>query len=352
MRKSLILISILLVASLALSGCTSTASIATSWPGLTVDQNTLYMAYSTNVYAINADTGSVIWKYPASTKSRQQYYAAPAVTEDAVFVGDFSKVFYQINRSSGEEVQQFLGAKNRYVGDPLVVGDMILAPSADYFLYSLDKQFNQNWKFETKAAIWAKPVSDGSTVYVASMDHTLYALVLRTGEKIWEVDAKGAIVGTPVLDNGILYLASNGNVAMAINAANGRVKWEQTLSSPVWSGMVVQDGILYFGDLDGSLHALKAEDGSSVWKTEMNGAVIARPAIIPEGLIVVTEAGSAIRLGFDGTKIWTKDFTGAKLYSTPVVSGTNIIIAAVGAEKLLYALDFSGNQVWSYSPTE
>jgi outer membrane protein assembly factor BamB len=353
MRRSLIIISILLIASLALTGCTSGASMATSWPGITVDQNTLYMSDAASVYAINAENGSLIWRYPAKADNRRQYYSAPSVTSDALYVGDFANTFYQINRSSGELVQQFVGAKNRYVGDSLVVGDTILAPSADHYIYSLDLQFNQNWKFETNGAIWAQPVSDGTNVYVASMDHFLYALNLKTGEKIWKVDAKGAIVGTPVLDeNGVLYLASNGNIVMAVDSKNGAVKWERPLTSAVWSGMVVLDGTLYFGDLQGAFHAFKTEDGSSIWKTDVNGAVIAKPAVLPEGLVVVTESGSVIQLSFDGTKIWTKDFTNAKLYSNPVVTSDKVIIAAVGAEQLLYALDFSGNQVWSYSPAK
>jgi outer membrane protein assembly factor BamB len=353
MRRSLILFSILLITSLALSACTGSASVATSWPGITVDQNTLYMSSAASVYAINAENGSLIWRYPAKADNRHQYYSAPSVTSDALYVGDFANTFYQINRSSGELVQQFLGAKNRYVGDSLVVGDTILAPSADHYLYSLDRQFNQNWKFETKGAIWAQPISDGTNVYVASMDHFLYAVNLKTGEEIWKVDAKGAIVGTPVMDDqGVLYLASNGNIALAVESKNGAVMWEQPLTSAVWSGMVVREGTVYFGDLQGAFHAIKAEDGTSIWKTDVNGAVIAKPAILPEGLVVVTEAGSAIQLDFDGTKVWTKDFANAKLYTSPVVTSDKVIIAAVGAEQLLYALDFSGNQVWSYSPAQ
>lgn len=353
MRRPLLIISIILAASLILSACTSTAGIATSWPGISVDQNTLYMSYASSVFAINADNGSLIWRYPAKADNRHQYYSAPAVSADALYVGDFANVFYQINRSSGELVQQFQGAKNRYVGDPAIVGETILAPSADHYLYSLDKQFNLNWKFETSGAIWAQPVSDGSQVFVASMDHYLYALDLETGSEIWKLDAKGSIIGTPVLDDqAILYLASNGNLVLAVDSSNGKIIWQQTLPSPVWAGIVENEGILYFGDLNSAFYALDKTDGTTKWKVDVNGAVIASPAIIPDGLIVVSEAGSAIRLGLDGTKVWTKDFANAKLYTSPLITGDKIILAAVGAEQLLYALDFSGNQVWSYSPAK
>ena len=48
---------IVLSASLLLSACTG-AQVATSWPGMTVDQDTLYMSYASSVYAINANNGS------------------------------------------------------------------------------------------------------------------------------------------------------------------------------------------------------------------------------------------------------------------------------------------------------
>ena len=70
---------------------------------------------------------------------------------------------------------------------------------------------------------------------------------------------------------------------MAVDLKNGAVKWEQPLTSAVWSGMVVLMALVYFGDLQGAFHAFKAEDGSSIWKTDVNGAVIAKPASCQKG---------------------------------------------------------------------
>ncbi len=75
--------------------------------------------------------------------------------------------------------------------------------------YALDLNGNLLWKFETGEPIWATPTTDGKFVYVASMDHHVYALDPATGQEQWKTDMGAAIIFTPTLsEEGILYLAT------------------------------------------------------------------------------------------------------------------------------------------------
>ena len=68
------------------------------------------------------------------------------------------------------------------------------------------------WRYDTGDAIWAEPVTDGESIYVASMDHFLYALDPATGDVHWsyETPAFRMIINvpTPVFHDNRMYLSS------------------------------------------------------------------------------------------------------------------------------------------------
>ena len=86
---------IFLILTLVLSSCTggSGSFRATSWPGVTVDQDTVYVAYEQQVLALRVKDGGLIWSYPAEPSARQLFYAPPAVSEDLLIVGGSSMIF-------------------------------------------------------------------------------------------------------------------------------------------------------------------------------------------------------------------------------------------------------------------
>jgi len=193
----------LLSSAIALSGCSGRRFIATSWPGLTVDQNTAYLAYNQHVYAIELDNGRENWRFPTEPDNSLSFYAPPTLTDDGqLLVGGYDNALYSLNPESGEVNWTFDEAKNRFIDGPLVLGQTIYAPSADETLYVLGLDGSPlDWTFSTRHAQWAKPATDGETLYISSMDHHLYALDPQTGTQLWAKDLGGAIAGTPTLSD-------------------------------------------------------------------------------------------------------------------------------------------------------
>ena len=134
----LIIISFLLIlTAVLLSGC-SGGALATSWPGLLVDQNTGYLADNAFVYAVNLENGSLKWKYPADKAEKGKFfYAPPVMTEDGqLIVGGYDHVLYSLDKNTGAVLWTFptaggTGAKDRYIASPLVTAQGIFAPNAD-----------------------------------------------------------------------------------------------------------------------------------------------------------------------------------------------------------------------------
>ncbi len=76
-NKTIRLIILMLLTSVLISGCTtSSAASASSWPGMTLDNGEGFLAYGTQVYALDLKNGSLLWSYPEGGSSKVQFYAA------------------------------------------------------------------------------------------------------------------------------------------------------------------------------------------------------------------------------------------------------------------------------------
>lgn len=346
MKISKTFVFIVIAAAMLLSSCTG-MPLSSSWPGLAAQQDTVYIAYGNGVMALKASDGSKVWNIPEKADPAKQYFSTPVFLNGQVLVGDYGNTFYSLDVTSGAEKWKFADSKGRYIAGSLVVGDLILAPSVDNVLYALNTQGRQEWKFTAKNDIWAAPVSDGKQVYVASMDRNIHALNLKDGSPTWSVDLGAAILSAPALSsNGVLFAGTLGKEVAAVDAKSGTILWKFAATGAVWASPVVKDGVVYIGDVEKNLYAIDAKSGSELWKVEMPSAVYAAAAIIPTGLIIATDGGDLVALSFKGEKLWSQRING-KLYSTPVVAGEKVFAAVKDSEKLLFAYDFSGKELWS-----
>ena len=84
-KKLLFLLAFIGIA-VTLSACAGGATTATSWPGLTVDDNYAYVAYNTQVYAVDLVNGSERWRYPAEPDNNITFYADPTLSQDGQLI--------------------------------------------------------------------------------------------------------------------------------------------------------------------------------------------------------------------------------------------------------------------------
>ncbi len=349
------LLFVLILGSLLLSACTSVTP--SGWPGITLstDSKYVYAADATGVFKIDVTNGNMAWRYPDPADNAKQWYAAPAVSDSLVVVGDYQNVLIGLDPATKAEKWTFTESKDKFLAGALIVGTTVLAPSADGNLYAIDGSNGKlNWKFETSAAIWASPVTDGKLVYLSSMDHFLYAINLSDGSLKWKTDlGASAVYGLTLASDGNIYLSTLKNEVLALNAVEGNILWHfATVGSP-WAVPVYKDGVVYVGDLNSKAYAISSSDGKQVWQVDAPGPITSSPAITTNGLIYATENGNVFELSFTGTKDWDKpnSLGNGKLYSAPVVAGNLVVVGVTTGDNnlLLMTFDFSGNSKWTFS---
>lgn len=346
--KRLIVILAFTILGIILTACTG-AGATNSWSGSLVTDTMVYYANSSNLYALRAENGNIAWQYPEKASATRLFFAEPVLVGEQLIVGDYGNLLTSLNILDGKENWQFSGAKGRYIDSPLVVNDLIIAPNADYNVYALDLSGNLKWSYKGGHAFWAKPVSDGKTIFVPSMDHFLYALDLQTGSLKWKSDLSASLVSRPLLDeNGTVYQGNLNGSFFALSAEDGSQIWEQKVGAGVWAAPILHEGQLYFGDQSGRINILNAEDGKIIQSVQTDSAILGAGGLLENGIAFGNENGEIILIGFGGEKLWTRTIDG-KIYANIQVSGTRMIVSATQGEKPLVALDVNGNENWYFS---
>jgi len=359
-----------LVAALAaalLSGCASRAGFSNSWPGLASDSETAYLASGQYLYAISLNDGREVWRYPAKSSNSLQFIAQPVVAPDGTIIigsagSDHRLVALDPSSLSGDtfktpaEKWTFTEAKSSWVAGALILNDKVYAPNSDGILYVLDLQdgFSSKsaiQKIDLGGALWAQPSTDGNLVYVASVDHHLYAINPDTYEFAWPaIDLGGAVPGTPLVGpTGNLYIGSFASEVVKVDPATGKDTLLTSTQGWVWGGPVTDGQNIYFGDLEGNLFAVDAASGSQSWSIQPDGPVAGSPLVTNDAIVFVTESGSVYAVDQDGKIVWQRE-VGGQIYTSPVSGSDKIIVAPMQAEFSLAVLDTNGNQVWTFTP--
>jgi outer membrane protein assembly factor BamB len=370
-KKAILVILCVIIAGL-ISGCSSTAGSATSWPGISTEVDRGYFAYGSEIYTIDAKNGSLIWRYPASPNTKTQFFAAPAFSADQVFAGSYDNTLVALDKSNGFQKWSFSNAKDRYIGSPLVVGNIVYAPNSDKYLYALNTAGDLLWSFKTSGPNWTKPVSDGKFVYLASMDHFLYAFNLeypttdlvidKNGSKtlvekpLWSTDLGTAVVADPVILNNMILVATIDGKLHSVDTATGKILWTFTNGlqyNSVWGSPVATTDAVYFGNENGDVYAVVPETGKALWPEPYSAGapLIAGGIATDNGVMFVTQQG---RIFYINAAKEIKPLVSLELsmYATPKSADGKILLAPATKEKMFMAIDLTGNEIWSFVPSK
>lgn len=357
--KHLLLTILLFILAGLLSACSGEVGAASSWPGVTVSEDTAYLAYNRHVYAIQLSNGNQKWRFPAEPDNRISFYAPPALTPDGqLIVGSYDNVLYSLNPQTGQQNWTFDQSRNRFVASPYVSEKGIFAPDADKNIYALGLDGSLLWRSTTGGPTWAQPVADADCecIYLPSMDHHIYAFSADDGSLRWKTESLGgAVVGTPALsEDGLLYAGTFAKAIVAIDSEDGSMVWPAPADTEgwVWSGPALDGNNLYVGDLNGNFYALDAASGAIRWQLapeQLDGPIVGTPLILADTIYFNTEAGSLFAVSPQGAIRWSVNI-GGSLYTPPVAAGDIILVAPIRSDELLVALTPDGARAWRFVP--
>ena len=350
MKKShLMLMTLFIGLTLLMSACVPGPRVVDA-PGLTLQDTDVFVSYGNFISSLDAAKGTVNWSYPEKADNQVIFYAPPLVTEDAVYIGDLANEFHKLDKSTGEEIWTYTGAKGFFLGKAAIQDGVIYAPNNDGALYALDSDGGLLWTFETGHYLWAQPQIANDIIYIGSMDHFVYALSLD-GAEIWSHEFSGAVTGAPLLneDGSMLYVGTLNNEMLALDTASGDVIWTFETAGSIWGASILAEGNLIFSDAAGTIYAVAVESGEAAWQTAISAEVVGGVASIGDGFVVATQEGQLQAFSYDGSTKWEASLDGEIIYA-PVTNGDFLIAGIIDGDELIYGFNLTGVQLWSTTP--
>jgi outer membrane protein assembly factor BamB len=359
-----------LMALLAFSLSACGTPPATNWPGMSTDGEIVYLADGSHVYNVQVSNGGEVsatiegkvtpLRFPVEANNRMIFYAPPALTPDEIFfVGNAAPsdhFLYAVDAATGN-IKWSFETKQPWLAGVLVLGDKVFAPAGDGTLYAFNLSGEKLWeKPLSEHALWSPPVTDGTSIYLVTLDHKIYCINPVPGDVVWQVELDNGIIGHPAIANNTLYVGTLSGNLYALNAASGSQVWKKTLDGSIWGTPAVEAGVLYIGTVYGAAgkaYALNAETGQAIWSMDEEGSIVAGPLVVSGQVIFVTETGRVqARNAETGAPAWQYDFPKNKIYTPPLLAGDLIVVAPMGSQFLLAAFDFNGAQKWTFTPAK
>ncbi len=351
-----------------------------------------YLDYSsagtTEVYALDADSGDVRWVH--ETKGIAY---TPAVLDKTVYVGcdDCSPSskgqVYALDTESGNELWSFEAEYSS--SSPVVSGCTLYFSSSESgegygktfdegIVYALDTGTGtEKWRFQPEFTA-GTPAVDDTTVYFNSFQYTIwggggtgrppsyiYALDKETGGEKWRFESEYSM-GQPVVYDNTVFVGSppgnsgaGGGILYALDAETGEERWrfesEYSMGQPVvYDNTVFVGGSRYSHEgAEGLILALNRETGKEKWR--FKPMLDAGPPVYADGALYfisgdteyVFEQHSPIYEGYlysldagTGKELWTHHIIG--ISSTPVVNNGMVYIGNSTPGPILLPLDESG----------
>lgn len=357
----------------ALSGCAG-GMRHESWPGLTVDEGTIFAANLERMQAFNADTGKLLWSYPdEAEKGSGPFYSTPVLVKDygtnglLLTAGYKDKTVYALalgaSRAERPDLAwQFTSAAGQYVGSGAVAGGMFIIGNGDGKVYALDLDSGAEvWHFATKDRVWATPVIVNDTVYIVSLDHNLYAVDLATGTERWRLARDGAIAATPVLIDGYLWVGDFSGTLAQVDIASQSIVWTYHVDDWLWATPLVDGATLYFADVGGYVYALNTATREMIWRepAHIDDVIHGRPALSADGnllyvagyekgIIHALDAATGVEMNW-GTVVRSP----GRLPGDLVTDGVRLYAMPIQVSSRLQAFDpETGKLLWVYPPQE
>ena len=297
-----------------------------------VDGAIYFGSFDSNVYAVSARTGSLLWSYATGSL----VYGSPAVAKGVVYVGSYgdlpcSCAIYGLNASTGAPVWSY--ATSYPAGSPAVANDVVFVELATFGLDAFDASSGVLlWTFNNGFTGSSAPAVANGVVYVGSdyPDNRVYALDAKTGVSLWVYSTEGA-VGSPAVANGVVYVGSGDGNLYALNATTGAPLWRYgtgNIASPA-----VANGVVYVGSEDDNVYALNASTGAMLWSYTAGGYVRSSPAV----------ANGVVYVGSDDDNVYALDAsTGAMLWSYGIGSTVTSSPAVVNGTVYIGSDDGTG----------
>ena len=301
-------------------------------PAIALGQLFVVNKYS-NVRALNAETGKVVWDL-----RRDQHYkgpasdvTAPVFDREQVFVAFEDGTLVSLDAHNAK-VEWKRRLPTTLQSSPLLIGKTLYIGSDNGTLFALDSAQGQTrWTYRAPHVIKASPSYDQGTIYFGDYGGAMFALRASDGKPVWRTNTEdvgpggeGGFYSSPAVANGRVYAGRDDGTIFALDQRTGKYSWSYATGDAVYGSPAVADvpgtpgSTVYIGSYDKHLYAIDALSGKRRWRYDVGGAIPGTAVVI--GHTVYTSSfATGKSIGID-VRTHRKTLSYASPGYTPMVS--------------------------------
>jgi outer membrane protein assembly factor BamB/tRNA A-37 threonylcarbamoyl transferase component Bud32 len=261
-----------------------------------------------------------LWTFACEDEIRGR----PALAKGIVFVGAYDTNLYAVTADRGEFLWKY-PTGGGLAGSPTVHEDAVLFGSADHTLYSLQlRKGRLNWQFKAEGAIYSTPTVRFDHLFFGADDGYFYVVNVARGQLSWKTNVYSPVRSSAYVSDELAFFGTQGGHIIGLELVSGKAKWQNRAERAVTSSPRVADDILYAGSLDGSVYAMDASSGWPLWRYHTQAPIISSPAIYEDLLFIGSADGFLYALDIDsGRPVWRYQ-TDGQVVSSPAVWNNNV----------------------------
>jgi outer membrane protein assembly factor BamB len=248
--------------------------IESAWPPV-ADGDTIYVAASDELHALDAETGDTKWRSPIEHMAIAPRSASGAVVVVMIDPDDV----VALRRSDGTQVWRMSAGTSGTRS--LAIGAAVYVTGSEGQVVALSLEDGQKLWNQTLPPMLSPPATALGRVFVGSTNNSLYALDARTGNLAWPWRSGGDVIGAAA-NRDMVFYASLDNIVRALNRGNGNQRWKKpTPTRPVLPPRIVRDDVLIIG-LDPTLSTFDTKTGTPGGTFSAPAALAGEPLIDPD----------------------------------------------------------------------
>ena len=226
---------------------------------------------------------------------------------------------------------------------------VVIQDSVAYFCLSPKENRLYAINLLNRKVLWEADVKDASPgsifvsnrLIVSSAEGEILAWE-TDGRRAWRFAAEGRFPGSVSSADGKLFQPGDQGILYVLAADDGAELYRVELEGPLMAPPAI-DRLAFLGDLDGNVYALDPSDGAVVWRARTSGSVWASPAVTGERVYLGTSRGEVVSLdAATGRTLWTF-IAGEVIKAAPLVVGGVVITGTAGG--LVVSLDATDGSV-------
>lgn len=280
---------------------------------LLLQDNALYFGANDGFfYAVNADTGAVLWRYETHMPVVNRATLVTGGEFPRILFAASDEIVHCLNATNGQWLWHYKRSQRsqtaiRGNSVPLVLGDRVIVGFSDGYTTSLGlKDGNLQWetkihngnKFQDVDAQAvldpeSSKLSEGEQkIFMPSYDGGLYVLSVRDGHVFWHADVGGS--RQVQFDGKEVYVPSSDGHVYALDKDTGKRHWSFELDLGTPTEIVLNSSYLAFGSSRQYFYAIRKGDGSLAYRQNigLRSGFTSAPVNFENEIYLLSNAGT------------------------------------------------------------